>query len=185
MIAFFHRFIPTKKPTKLELAIIVVIVVVLIALLLPSVQGVWDGDRVLPVLVEVYDASTGHPIVGARVMIFRHQMPSVGDRVHLEADSHEWMWDNSKHGITDAEGLVRLEHKFDASGKHDGRKSISAWLFLYKARVCVTANSYGGVIVPVRYEATPLKVFNSEGRWRDVYVTVGLFPHGAARAEPD
>ena len=126
MIAFFRRFIPTKKPTMLEWAVIVVIVVVLIALLVPSVEGVWDGDRVLPVLVEVYDASTGHPIVGARVMILREQRPSVGNRIHLDSDSHESMWDNSKHGNTDVEGLVRLEHKFDASGKHDGRKTISA-----------------------------------------------------------
>ena len=188
MIAFFRRLV---SRTKLEWAVIVVIVVILIALLLPEPHYVWDGDRVLPVLVEVYDATTGQPIAGTRVTIFKARFLTAGDtesRSVVDFDVHEWTspkWTSNRieHGTTNADGWVRLQHKFDASGSYDGRTK-SANVFLSTARVCVTADGYGGVVVPVRHGDGRIKDYVEDGRWKDVYVQIGLFRLAQAPLQP-
>ena len=184
MIAFFRRLV---SRTKLEWAVIVVTVVILIALLASEPHYVWDGDRVLPVLVEVYDATTGKPIAGTRVTILKARYLTAGDaesRSVVDLDVHVWTYGGVEHGMTDTGGRVRLQHKFGASGAYDGRTK-SSYVFLSTARVCVNADDYGGVVVPVRHEDGRIKDFLEDGQWKDVYVPIGLFPRTTARLQPD
>jgi len=173
MIAFFRRFIPTKKLTKLEWVVVALIVVVLVALLNSQAQWAGSGSRVMPVLVDVFDAASGKPIIGAKVTVMPGSSAYAGFefRHQFWPEIHESTDDRIQHGVTNETGQVRLEHEFPTSSGPSG-----VWVSLRRGWVCVTAHDYGAVVVPVRYDSARRETVVKDGKSQDVFVTIGLFP---------
>ena len=182
MIAFFRRFIPTKKPTMLEWAVVALIVVVLIALLYPQLQWAGSGSRVMPVLVDVFDAASGKPIIGAKVTVMPGGSAFAGSdfRGQFSSEIHESTDDRIQHGVTNETGQVRLEHEFPTSSGPSG-----AWVSLRRGWVCVTAHEYGAAVVPVRYESARRETVVKNGKSQEVFVAIGLFPLSQAPLRPN
>jgi hypothetical protein len=175
---FLRQFVPS---TKLEWAVIVLIVVILFTLLWPATESAWSGTRVVPVLVEVFDATTGKPVAGARVSIVRSRIPDPKERYkeQFPAEIHDINVDGLDHGVTDESGRVRIKHQFRSGGGQHGTVTNS-WVFLNGGWVCVEADGFGGVVVPVRHEDTRTADVIKNGQFQDVYVVIGLFRRPAS-----
>ena len=186
MISFLRHFVCNKPPTRLEWAVVALIVVVLAALLYPSVQSWGSGQRTVPVLVHVFDAATGKPIIGARVTIIKTLCPAEDaeeSEYRFPVEFHDSDDDvGLKHGTTDASGRARIEFTFNTDSFQRGLEKRVLWTFTCSARVYVTGEGYGGVVVPARHEPT-----RRVGAIKDltIYVPVGLFPPTATPLKPD
>ncbi len=176
MIGFLRRLkklILDKPPSRLEWVVIVLIVVVLFALLIPQVQWAGSGQRIIPVVVEVFDAPTGKPIAGARVTVTRGPMPERGTNYegHFPENIHEGNYSRTEFGKTNENGWVRIEHEFETSSGPSGH-----YVSLFRCWVCVDARGYGGVAVPISRTPTRREWVVKDGVSQDVVVPIGLFP---------
>lgn len=168
-----RSFMPNKPPTKLEWVVVVLIVATLIALLIPQTQWAGSGHRIMPVIVEVFDAPSGKPIVGARVTVTRCRSPEQGANYGgcFPENIHEANYPRSEFGKTNANGWVRIEHDFETSSGNSG-----FYVSLFRGWVCVDARGYGGVAVPIRHTPTRRETVVSKGVPNDIVVPIGLFP---------
>lgn len=162
-----------RRPSLLESVVSVLIIVVAILLLLPG-QWVADGSIEVPVRVRVFDAVEARPIRDAQVAIVRAPpaIPNFAIDEYRGRFSREYLdhlQRESPH-LTGEDGTVAIRHEFNTSASHKNPefRAHLAWGW-----VVVSAEGYGTVVVPVRYESQPTRVLREQG---EVFVAVGLMP---------
>ncbi|MCA8991267.1 MAG: hypothetical protein KDA88_04775 [Planctomycetaceae bacterium] len=150
--------------------LITAIVVVLVALLIPQAKWASDGEITVLVVVTVFDAATANPIQGARVAVLR------GTDAELSDENRDWLDRISydvetldENGVTtDIRGKAEVETVFrtSASNVHPGGRAHTDFYW-----VLVSADGYGGVVVPVRYQSIESHVLREKG---NLPVSIGL-----------
>lgn len=162
-----------RRPSLVEGVVSLLIIVVAIVLLLPG-EWVADGSIEVPVRVRVFDAAAARPIRDAQVAIIRARppLPEFAIDEYREQFSREYLGrlqQNAPH-LTGDDGTVAIRHEFNTSASHKNPefRAHLAWGW-----VVVSAEGYGTVVVPVRYESLPTKVIREQG---EVFVAVGLMP---------
>ncbi|MEZ5942120.1 MAG: hypothetical protein R3C18_12070 [Planctomycetaceae bacterium] len=150
--------------------LIIAIVVVLVALLIPQAKWALSGEITIPVTVTVFDAGTNKPIQGARVAIIRGPWAAISseldDPMGRIAGGVEYL---DEDGVaTDTQGLDVIAATFSTGANHEHPVTRAHTNFYW---VLVTADGYGGVAVPVRYQSIESHVLRERG---DLAVSIGL-----------
>ena len=157
-----------------EILVVIAIVAVLIALLLPPVEWVSDGTRVLPVRVFVFDPQTGRPIPGAKIALSRGMgmyQPDQGPEIAKQFSGLSDWKDSAppnQTALTDDQGFATVQFEFNvsASRKHPTRRAFPA-----KCWILVQAPGYGPVMVTAGNTAVEVQDVQNVGGF---LVPVGL-----------
>jgi len=163
-----------RRPTLVESLAITLIVMTLGVLLVPQQKWAASGDIRVPVRVFVFDAVRGRPLPEARVAIF-WAPPLIDsntfDAVRDHYDPHQRvgraidLWQT-----TTADGTVLIEQIFRTGANYERPEM---WAHLRWYWVCVQADGYGGVVVPLRHDSQPTATLRKQA---ELMVPVGLMP---------
>lgn len=159
-----------RRLTLIELLAVAAVIAVLAAILIPATQWVADGWIEFPVRVFVFDANELTPVANAQITIFRSPPLS---SPHVLTENREF-WDlggRAAEGVTDKTGSTRIEHQFTTSASHN--RPVSH-VHVHWAWAKVTADGYGGVVVPVSTESIPTKELRKR---TELTVPIGLIKH--------
>lgn len=149
--------------TLIEWLVIAAIVAILVAVVVPQPKWASSGSVTIPVDVVVFDARSATPIEGAFVAIV-WAPPATG-----EFELHEY-FDRLSSGFsainkivakTNGAGIATIDREFRTGASH--KRPIShahtSWYW-----VLVSADDYGSVAVPLRYESITSKELKALGR---------------------
>ena len=157
-----------------EILVVIAIVAVLIALLLPPVEWVSDGTRVLPVRVFVFDPQTGRPIPGAKIALSRgmgmrqpDQSPEIAKQFSGLSD-WKYLGFPKQTAQTDVQGFATVPFEFSVSAS---RKHPTPRAFPGKCWILVQADGYGRVLVTPGHLAVEVQDVQNVGGF---LVPVGL-----------
>lgn len=146
--------------TWVEMLVVIAIIVVLIALLLPPVEWVSDGTRVLPVRVFVFDPQTGHPVPGAKIALSRglgmyqtDQGPEIAKQFSGLSNWTDMELPNQT-AQTDSRGFATVQFEFSVSASH---KHPTPRAFPAKCWIMVQASGYGPVLITPGHPAVEVQ----------------------------
>lgn len=158
--------------TLVEWLVVIVIVAFLAGLLIPPVVWVADGTIEVPVRVVVFDAATARPITNAAVGIVR--APSAEGVIGLEERREVVAMalpaiDLEEFAVrADENGSATIDVTFNTvcSNRNPERRAHTGSFW-----VIVSADGYGRVVVPLRYQSTPTASLQDQG---ELPVYVGI-----------
>lgn len=178
MKSWLYKARPT---TLIEWLVVAAIIAILVALLTPQTKWASSGSVTIPVDVVVFNAHSATPIEGALVAIVWGP-PATG-----EFELHEFQ-DHLSRGFsaieeigakTSGAGIAAIVHEFRTGASH--KRPIShahtRWYW-----VIVSAEDYGSVAVPLRYESMTSNELSARGR---LLAYVGLNRVGTDRVGTD
>lgn len=160
-----------KAMTLIEWLIVIATVAILVALLLPPVKWASSGTFELVVRLYVFDAVTGKPIVGARAGI--REGPAMIDSPGQDEEFHLRLMEKDSEFLaaeTDIRGIVSLQHEFRSGASYQHPKA-SAWL--PGAWIFLTAQGYGGVLIPVSDDSREVERIRARN---GIFIPMGLVP---------
>ncbi len=157
------------RVTIAEWIVTVVIIGILIALLLSNVYSVGTGEIDVAVRVLVFDVTTSQPIENAKVAIVWGGWPhSQGEVRELAGRFPDADFEDFPYEETQADGSASIAVTFatNSSTRNPGRADTSNYW------VVISANGYGMMTTPLRYERTFTQSLLDSG---NLFVTVGLY----------
>ncbi|MEQ9410675.1 MAG: hypothetical protein RIK87_23260 [Fuerstiella sp.] len=158
------RLLKARPKTLLEWLVVAAIVAILAALLIPPAKWASSGSVTIPVDVVVFDAHSAKPIEGAFVAIVRAP-PASGE---FELNEYQEGLSNGFSAIheigvqTDVSGLATIDQEFRTGANHERPISHAHTRWYW---VLVSADDYGSVAVPLRYESMATKELKTQGRF--------------------
>lgn len=158
----FKSWLRNARPkTLLEWLILVAVVAILVAIILPGAKWASSGELNVPVVVTVFDATTIMPISKAVVGIVR--APVVEELLSNEYCENVTLGAARLREfgtITNESGKATIVQTFDTGANHNRPVShahtASHW-------VLATAEGYGTVAIPLRYQSIETKKLMSQG----------------------
>ncbi len=149
--------------TLIEWLILIAIVAILVALLLPPVKWASSGSVTIPVDIVVFDAMTAAPIEGADVAIV-WAPPATGEfqlHEYTERISPGLQAMDGIAATTNDSGMATIDHEFRTGANYERPQTHAhtRWYWLL-----VSADGYGTVAVPLRYESMTSAELRRQGR---------------------